>query len=366
MCCNIKNSLIGFFNTHIDPKGIRARINDGKNDLLGALPKASLISNEQKTDIKEFWKPYVNTFVERKSFDMRWFDVYNSTNVCDEPLKWYIPDSYFYAVVDTFFNDPIRCKYMDDKNLYDLYFHDVNQAKTICRKEHGVFLDGNYQIISKSKAICLCKDSGGVILKPSVEACAGTGIKKWEIGKNGEKELEEMLDVNGSFVVQKLIHQHESLARFNDTCVNTMRIVTLAMGDKVEVTTAVAIMGGKGAFTNHLHGGGLICGINADGSMRSYAFDGKLNKYEKHPCGPVFAECKIVNYHKCVDLVKMLAPRLFGMSRLAAWDITLDEHGEPLLIEVNLHWGGVVQKAAGPMFGERTEEVLDYIHYKKR
>ena len=100
--------------------------------------------------------------------------------------------------------------------------------------------------------------------------------------------------------------------------------------------------------------------------MRSYAFDGHLNQYEKHPCGPVFAECKITNFHKCIDLVKQLAPRLFGMSRLAAWDITLDEYGEPLLIEVNLHWGGVVQKAAGPMFGERTEDVLDYIHHKKK
>lgn len=362
----MRSYLTNVFNNHIDAKRIIARINDGKNDLWGALPKAAPISTKQKTEIKEFWNPYVNTFVEKRAFDIRWFDVYNRTNVYDEPLKWYIPDSYFYAVVDTFFNDPTRCKYMDDKNLYNLYFHDVNQAKTICRKEQSAFLDGCYQIISKAKAINLCKESGGVILKPSVDACAGTGIRKWEAGKNSEKELEDMLEAKGPFVVQELIRQHESLARFNDSCVNTMRIVTLAMGDKVEVTTTVAIMGGKGAFTNHLHGGGLICGINADGSMRSYAFDGKLNKYDKHPCGAVFAECKIVNYHKCVDLVERLAPRLFGMSRLAAWDITLDERGEPLLIEVNLSWGGVVQKAAGPMFGARTEEVLDYIHHKQR
>ena len=362
----MKDCLLAFYDDHIDSKRIRARIHDGRSDLLAALPKATLISAEQKAEIKAFWKPYVKTFVEKKAFDIRWFNVYNRTNVYDEPLKWYIPDSYFYAVVDTFFNDPIRCKYMDDKNLYDMYFHDVNQAKTICRKEHGFFLDGEYQMISKSKAIGLCKDSGGVILKPSVDACAGTGIKKWEVGKDGEEEIEAMLDADGSFVVQELIRQDESLAKFNDTCVNTMRIVTLALGDMVEITTAVVIMGGKGAFTNHLHGGGLICGINMDGSMRSYAFDGHLNQYEKHPCGPVFAECKITNFHKCIDLVKQLAPRLFGMSRLAAWDITLDEYGEPLLIEVNLHWGGVVQKAAGPMFGERTEEVLDYIHHKKK
>lgn len=361
----MKNNLKNIFNSCVDPKRIRARINDGKSDLLGALPNSNPISFEQKEDIKKFWKPYVNTFVERKSFDIRWFDVYNRTNIYEEPLKWYIPDSYFYAVVDTFFNDALRCKYMDDKNLYDLYFHDVNQAKTICRKENGDFLDNNYHIITKSKAMDLCINSGGVILKPSVEACARSGIRKWENGENGEKELEVLLNSKGPFIVQELIRQHKSLAMFNNTCVNTMRIVTLALGNTVNVITAVVIMGGKGAYTNHLHGGGLICGINKDGSLRSYAFDGKLNQYDRHPCGPVFAECSIFNYQKCVDLVVELAPRLFGMSRLAAWDITLDEYGEPLLIEVNLNWGGVVQKAAGPMFGERTEEVLNYIHQKR-
>ena len=141
-----------------------------------------------------------------------------------------------------------------------------------------------------------------------------------------------------------------------------MRLITLALGgSNAEVVSAVLIMGGKGAFTNHLHGGGLICGINPDGSLRPYAFDGKLNQYAEHPNGAVFAECSIPNYHKCVDLVTTLAPRLFGSSRFTAWDVTLDERGEPLLIEANFEYGGVVQKAAGPVFGERTKEILDYI-----
>lgn len=166
--------------------------------------------------------------------------------------------------------------------------------------------------------------------------------------------------------MQELIKQHRCLSQFNPTCVNTLRLVTLHYDGRTELVTAVAIIGGKGAFTNHLHRGGLICGIHPDGRMYHTAFDGKLNEYKQHPCGPVFEECSIYNFHKCVSLVKDLAPRLFGMSKMTAWDITIDEAGEPLLIEANFEYGGVVQKAAGPVFGDKTEEILTYIQHNRK
>ena len=364
----MKTSLRNFYFTHLDRERVISRIHDGERDLKAALPKAQPITKEQKETVRQFWKPYLKGLVARRSFDMRWFDVYNRTNVFGDRLECYIPDGYYYAVVDRFFNEPLRCKYMDDKNLYDLYFHDVNQAKTVCRKENGCYLDGNYAVISKAKAVAACIEAGEIILKPSVSAWVGYGIKKWVDGKDSQSVLETILDARGPFVVQQLIRQHESLAQFNDSCVNTMRLVTLSMGGGTppETVSAVLIMGGKGAFTNHLHGGGMICGINADGSLRPWAFDGNLQQYAEHPNGAVFAECRIPNFHKCVNLVTTLAPRLYGSSRLTAWDVTLDQHGEPLLIEANFEYGGIVQKAAGPVFGERTKEVLDYIAKRRK
>lgn len=80
----------------------------------------------------------------------------------------------------------------------------------------------------------------------------------------------------------------------------------------------------------------------------------------------VFSECFIPNYNKCVDLVKKLAPRFIHVSKLISWDLTINDKGDPLLIETNLYWGGSVQIAGGPVFGNMTPEVLDYImkHYK--
>lgn len=91
------------------------------------------------------------------------------------------------------------------------------------------------------------------------------------------------------------------------------------------------------------------------------AFDGKLNCYEKHPNGQIFSEMTIPNFEKCVDMVKKLAPRLSGVSKLLNWDVTINENGEPILIEVNITFGGSVQIAGGPALGDLTEEVLNAI-----
>lgn len=330
------------------------------SDLRKAYNKAKPISDKQKSEIKRFWRPYLNTLKARHAFDIRWFDVYNRTNIFGADLVNYIPDGFYYAMVDQSLTGWRDANTFDDKNLYDLYFSDVNQPATIVRKVRGVYMDTGYGIISESDAVDKCMKNKSVIIKPSVNACAGKGIVIWH-EEDGNESLRKALSGNSSVVVQNLIKQHDFMASFTDSCVNTMRIVTLLWGDEILITSSVLIMGGANAKTNHLHGGGIVCGILPDGRLREIAFDGNLNEYRQHPNGIVFAEAKIPNYEKCVALVKKLAPRMSGISKLLNWDVTLDQNGEPLLIEVNLTWGGSVQIAAGPAFGDRTEEILDYV-----
>ena len=337
-----------------------SRCNGGKSDLAKSYKNSKPISDKQKSEIRRFWKPYLNTWKARHAFDMRWFDVYNRTNVFGADLATYIPDGYYYAVADMALTNSLEANTMDDKNLYDLYFHDVNQPATIVRKVRGVWLDDAYSIVTENEAVDRCVSNKSVIIKPSVNACAGTGIVIWR-EEDGAQTLRKALSESSCVVVQDLIKQHEFMASFTDSCVNTMRIVTLLWDNEVIITSSVLIMGGAAAKTNHLHGGGIVCGILPNGYLRKTAFDGSLNEYHRHPNGIVFAEARIPNYDKCVALVKKLAPRMNGISKLLNWDITLDRNGDPLLIEVNLTWGGSVQIAAGPAFGDKTEEILNYV-----
>lgn len=338
----------------------RIRCNGGGADLTKSYKNSKPISDKQESEIRRFWKPYLNTWKARYAFDIRWFDVYNRTNVFGADLAAYIPDGYYYAIVDKSLTNGLYADTMDDKNLYDLYFPDVNQPATVIRKVRGVYLDAGYNIVSESEAVDKCVNNKNVVIKPSVNSSQGKGIVFWR-EDDGVQSLRKALSENSSVVVQDLITQHDFMASFTDSCVNTMRIVTLLWDSEISITSSVLIMGGATAKTNHLHGGGIVCGILPDGRLREIAFDGNLNEYRRHPNGIVFADAKIPNYDRCVALVKKLAPRMSGVSKLLNWDITLDQNGEPLLIEVNLTWGGSVQIAAGPAFGDKTEEILDYV-----
>lgn len=357
----MKDAIKKMIKKYIAERNLQGRFNEGNKDLQKGLAQGVQISKEQEKDIMEFWTPYLNTNLARKTFDIRWFNIYNKTNVFDFDLKYYIPDGYYYCIVDPLFSNMKEAPVLDDKNLYDLYLSGAPLPKTICRKNDDVYLDADYQIISIEKAIELCADQGKVIMKSTVNSMAGSGLKYWDKDKSSIDDLRKLLLDKGSVVVQEVINQHEVLASFCNSCVNTLRLVTLLFDGVVNVVQSVVIMGGKDAKTNHLHSGGIVCGILPSGQLRHTGFDGKLNMYKTHPNGIVFSDVTIPNYDQCVSLVKELAPRFSRVSRLIGWDLTIDSKGQPLIIEPNLYYGGSVQIAAGPVFGDLTKEVLDFV-----
>ena len=67
-------------------------------------------------------------------------------------------------------------------------------------------------------------------------------------------------------------------------------------------------------------------------------------------------------------MVMKLAGRMFTSSRLISWDFAVDPQGEPVLIEVNLTYGGVLvhQLCNGPIFGDRTEDILSRVYHQSK
>jgi hypothetical protein len=62
------------------------------------------------------------------------------------------------------------------------------------------------------------------------------------------------------------------------------------------------------------------------------------------------------------------AHSFLGHFRIAAWDVTVDEAGEAVLIEVNLSLGGIndMQVCTGPLFGEDTGRILAEVYGNRR
>lgn len=330
------------------------------------------ISEEQAKEIKAFWSKKL--MWHDGLLNMKYFDVYNAVEADKSKLKYYVPDSFFYAFVDEYFTNPQRSTALDDKNYYDMYFPEVNRPKTLARKMDDVFLDDMYQPMGVYEFIDMCKEHKEVIVKSAIGSWGGHGVMFWDAEKDSVETLLNYVytqnakmfkgsSVYKQYIVQEVFKQHPALAKINGSSVNTVRVITLLRNGKAKVLSSVLRMGIDGSRVDNCSSGGIVCGITKDGHLKDVAYDGAANRYYCHPQGTNFAGMEIPSFNKCVALAENLAYRFCGASRLISWDFAIGEDGEPALIEMNISFGEIDfhQLCNGPIFGEDTKSILDEV-----
>ena len=322
--------------------------------------KTRPISTHVREEIDAFWSQYLTPSLREQLIDYQYYDLFNDAETIEGSLSRYIPDSFHYLFIDDYYTNPQHSNPCDDKNLYDLYFHDVNRPQVVFRKFYGMFLDEHYCEISREEAIGRARDCGDVILKKGKFTGGGEGVMFWNSKNEDECKLQEFLQSSNDIICQALIHQHEELNKLNPSSVNSIRLVTLFFHDQVYMLSSAMRFGVPGSKTDNFNGGGMACGIEADGRLKNVAYDITASKHHHTAQGVSLDSIVIPQYDECVSLVKSLAKRFASVSRLVSWDLTIDEAGKPLLIECNVTFGGVSfhQLCNGPLYGDLTEEVL--------
>jgi len=336
------------------------RLKTAKHYLSEKLGHLRPLTSAQRNEIINYWSQYTDV-----SREMKWFEFYN--NWCDEQqLKHIIPDSIMYGDIDVFFTNPRRSYELDDKNLYSMFFQDIKMPPTVVRKCSGVLLDSDYHIIDEERALELCRQEPCVICKQARNSVGGKGVSFVDCSSASTQELKAMLSGPFDLIVQAIISQHESISRLHDKSVNTIRIMSLVLDGQVHLLSGVLRMGRDGSRVDNASSGGIVCGLNDDGTLKEFAYDVCGNCWTQHPQGAVFKGAKIAGYSQCRELVMQLAGRLCPTSRLVSWDFAVGEDGEPILIEVNLTYGQVDfhQMCNGPIFGELTDKILSTVFKK--
>lgn len=313
------------------------------------------LSSMQKNEIFNFWKGI--------NVDLDWFKVYQAYHNNEFDCR-YIPDDVYYAYVMMYYNRPLKAKYIDDKNLYDLLFHDVRRPKTIIRKMSKGYLNELYQTISEQQALECCKNKL-IIVKKSIETADGAGITLCD--RFTEEQLKVVFEKYSEFIVQEVISQHPVMASLHEQSVNTIRFLTLFDNQEVKIVSSIVRMGVGDSVVDNTGVGGIFCGVKEDGTLRDvgYSTNGKI--FNQHPQGAIFGEHKIPNYSLCQQMVKKIAPRMVGVGRLLSWDIAVEEDGLPVFIEANMSWGELDfhQMANGPLFGDMTKEIINEVFSNK-
>ena len=331
-----------------------------RNRLKRYVKGAKKLTREQKAEIRRFWKPY-------KRISCKWAQYYSAFNGTFDPK--YIPNDLYYTKIDQHFNNRKLGYGFNDKNYYSKIFAGIKQPEVVVRKINGFLFDANYNQLSSEEAVKTIAARDEVICKPSQETGSGRGI---EFFKSVETDKINTFVNNpeyDNYIVQGLIKQHDRLDAIHKGSVNCIRVCSILLSDGVHILSSVLRMGfGSSKVDNatavdNAKYDGMSCGIDENGKLKKYAHGyNKGEAFDKHPDGVVFLGFEIPSYDKAVELVKN-AHQIIGNFRLVSWDIAIDEHGEPILIEANMRKGGINfhQFNNGPLFGDLTERVLNEV-----
>ena len=291
----------------------------------------------------------------------------------------FIPELIYIPEFETFMNQNIAAKeIMSDKNFLPLLAKSVNvkMPKTIVSCTNGIFRDGENCLIDVQKATKLLKESGRFFIKPSVDSSSGQGCMKVEEHdvfhfNQGSLYFDNLYKrrYSKNFVCQEIVTCHNSISQIYSGSVNTFRVISYLWRDKIEMMPIIIRIGQGGNYLDNAHAGGMFCAVYDDGSMGSHAVTEDNVQFKEHPDSHViFSNHKIDNLDKVIDAAKRMHS-LIPQIGVVNWDFTINEEGEALLIEANVKNGSIwlPQMAHGTgAFGERTEEVLQWLRFMKK
>lgn len=317
------------------------------------------LTDQEKQAAIDLWGKAVPAPYSWKEFEV--YKFFNGFDARFMPMSFYLPwitrrlNDYEYApifehksLLGYLTKGPIRFPHSFVKAVAgDLYSSDMHQ-------------------ISEEEAVEACLKEDKLVVKDSVGGSGGKGIEILKMGgvTLGQRKkiiLNAIRHRAGNFVIQEFLHEHETLQRFNSSSVNTIRIQTLYLNGKCTAVTTILRMGGDGAEVDNACSGGISVGIHPDGRLYEFGYDNQTNQYRGKK-GIVFKDTVIDQIPNLINTAIEAHVNEFPLCKYIGWDFIIDKDDNPICIELNSCQNGhlIFQLSAGPTFGERTQEVIDY------
>lgn len=283
-----------------------------------------------------------------------------------------MPMSFYLPLITRRLNNYFYGELMEDKSLLGrLSSGSIRFPICYVRTIDGEYFDRDFHQITEESAKVICLGLDEFVVKAAVGGHGGAGVEK--ISLRGLSADERKVAVNQIFafrknniLVQEVLRENASLAQFNPSSVNTLRVQSLYLNGNIDVLHIVLRMGTPGSFVDNSCSGGCSVGVSQDGSLREYGFTSTYDRIYKS--GDVtFKGARLEQIPKLIELIKTAHVEQFPMIKYIGWDMIFDENNEPVCIEVNTRSNGHLsfQLCDGPTFGDRTEEVISYCKGKR-
>lgn len=150
-----------------------------------------------------------------------------------------------------------------------------------------------------------------------------------------DEAFQNLLDIYTpeGFLAEEVIKQSEFMMRLNPTSVNTLRIMTIRLDNRICMYFELRI-GEMFSIVDNLSFRSLICGIDPNDGTIISAFNKNRTPFTTHPHtrARVVGE-KIPYFFEAVELAKELA-KCFPGYRYLSWDLALTDEGW-VVVELN-------------------------------
>lgn len=217
---------------------------------------------------------------------------------------------------------------------------EVFNTKSEFNEKYSEFIGRDWLLLQKStfKDFKSFTDLHPRFIAKVVDGSHGKGIKLLDLNDR-LKSLEEMYDElkKDNVIIEELIDQHEELAKFNPSSVNTLRVVTLLdKNDNVRVITANLRVGNGERFADNFHHNGIASLLDVGtGLVITSGIDMNLKRYYVHPyTGQQIIGFQIPYWNRVVKVCKEVA-RVTPSVGYVGWDVAIDKNGEIIVIEGN-------------------------------
>lgn len=279
---------------------------------------------KNKSDVKLF-EMAIEAFYTFRQYGFNYNDYfdYELYNKKTEDLPKFLNNDYRYYLY-YFLNDRDTClgtfkdKFMFNKTFSKYVSRDYCVPSRQGKDKFKKFLKRHPKFFSKP-----------------VTGTGGYGASVLEY-KNNFKELYKLV-VEQDLICEEIVKQHDDMAIFNDSTLNTCRLYTLlkADGDAI-VTMANARFGRKGNDVDNFHCGGVSAGIDIEtGVIVTDAINISHMKCDRHPdTNIVFKGYQIPMWNEAVKAVCEMA-KLIPEVRHVGWDVAFTSKGKIELIEGN-------------------------------
>lgn len=293
-------------------------------------------------DIDKCYNKYKTTPLEYFLFGMRFAD--------KEKRKTYISDKVLFSAVAKTGTRPLHDAELNDKfHFYELTLEYFKRSAIEVKGEEDR---------AKFEHFVVGKDK--VILKPNSAAC-GSGIF---ISKTDDPKslFDKLMAAKGDWIVEELIKQCKTMADWNPSSVNTVRITTFKNNRGTFIHCPFMRVGRAGSDVDNGGQGGIYALVDADtGVVISDGMDEQGNRYVVHPDSTVeFKGKQIPEWNELRQIVVKIHNTKMPKHIYIGWDFAHTDDGW-VLIEGN--WGEYVcqQSVSGRGY---QEEFISYLSGK--